>query len=409
MIDAQKMKASSKVGRRLIGAAARAADIELFDRWFEAPDLSPADVGELVPLLRRALPFAKWSVDDACNRREAFLAHVIQQVANRFGDTAANEIRSVATLLATVESGYRELRTAYAQSPARELGPVERATAVIGRAALAAQELSRRLEHAAHRDGFDLLGVAVPDPNGRPIQPDMPLDVIIRQATHVLKAEGYEQSWFTTEGRPVLPRIAPAGVKTLKATEDVVLNASAFREWEWIEEECRHFGGRVEPVPENPDARWLHRPTDLRWLAFDLAANERLHKLLLQNRVPFERFPDWRGRSMALLPNGNLGPTELHSYATLRCPPQVGRPHLPARMQVPRTILERARERRDVPERGRRRSGSGAAPPRRASHPPRGTERNLRCGQLRAAGRSVRSQRAAVRERRADRRGAFRG
>lgn len=308
---------SSKAGRKLIAAAVRAADAELFDRWFGAPGLTEADAASLTGLLRRGLPFCKWSDDDGGERRGVFLDRVVQKVTDRFGEPAATDIRAVADLFTRVERGYRELRTVYAGTPARAMPPVERITAVVVRAALAAEELGHALRGAATGKAFDLFGVAVPDPAGRPMQPDVPLDVIIRQTTHALKAEGHEQSWFGDDGRLVLPATAQAGVEAVKAIEDVVLNASAFRQWEWIEEECRYFGGRLEPLPSGGDARWRHRPADLPLLALDLAANERLHKSLLQNRVPFERFPEWNGNSVELLPRGNLGPTELHSYAAL--------------------------------------------------------------------------------------------
>ncbi len=319
--DASPRK-EGKTGRKLLDRGVRELDAEAVRVWLMLPGVGPDDAPGFLGLLRRALPFDKWSTDCRSDRRRTFVADVAPLVTDRMGAAAMSGVEEVSHLLETIERGYAELREDRFRGLPVDETAERRATAVIGRAAMMMRAIQGELAGQATGPFLDLMGMSVADQSGRPMQPDIPVDVVARQTACILKAEAHDGSWFDDDGRIVLPALRRADRTMVEAVADMHRNASAFRQWEWIEEECRYFGGTITVDDASGRVRYEHAAADMEWLERDLAANERLHKMLMQNRASMKAFvpPSATGSSrgsVRLLPEEALDDTERHSADAL--------------------------------------------------------------------------------------------
>lgn len=318
MTSAEPPTKETKAARRLLDRSVRELDADAMRAWLALSGVGPDDSASFLALLRRALPFEKWAADGRAERRCALIADVLPLVADRMGAATASGVNEVSRLLETIERGYGELHADRLRAlPVSETAE-RRATAVIARAAITLCAIQGELEGQATGPFVDLMGMSVSEADGRPMQPDIPVDVVVSQATHILKAEAYDGSWFDDADRIVLPALRRADRTMVDAVADMLRNASAFRQWEWIEEECRYFGGTVVIDDASGRVRYEHAAADMEWLERDLAANERLHKMLVQNRASMQAFvPPSATRSLRggvrLLPDEALDDTERHS------------------------------------------------------------------------------------------------
>jgi hypothetical protein len=251
-----------------------------------------SSVSELLGEIRRSSDFLIKRPDPAREAaRAAFVEELRRFLEHHVGTAAAALLGNEITVIDRIEAGYREIWRTQQATVAAKLLPDTQASAALSRSAYSYHELTEALHSSSHRrKELTMQSLRIKRPDGSSYSPDGVLAAIVDVTTMTLLLLGHRYKWFDAQKFLVLPKLPDVtDDQVYKAGLTEVLAAS-WRNWERMEQRCRHFGGEIKVFAGSDLPSWAPEGTETaieydhisQGEFFDYLANDRLNDRLIQ-------------------------------------------------------------------------------------------------------------------------------
>ncbi|MDN4546385.1 hypothetical protein [Pseudomonas sp. C32] len=235
-------------------------------------------------------------------KRDRFLEQLGAYYLSRGIATAIDQVQQMRLELVKIDRGYEEIHSVVSKIDSARFSSEQRVSGALAAVDAAMRNVLKDLERKINSSN-GVLGVDrnVQGADQKKYDPNSNIHGLTVAVGDVVMLEAYSQGWFDTEGRVLLPYLAPAEKGVAEAVVANLMNANMWRLWKGIDERVRFLGGsltqisyelsiwkeRVEadggPKLENDyDVAFEFEP-EKRSEVLDILATERFDTILEQN------------------------------------------------------------------------------------------------------------------------------
>ncbi|HEV2737505.1 MAG TPA: nuclease-related domain-containing protein [Candidatus Elarobacter sp.] len=211
--------------------------------------LSNEDVGTLCSELVGSDEIILKHDQERRDLRDELLNELAAYIGKAVGEQAAEQVRAIAVVLATIDEGYQQILDRVDATILSDVSPIERVSAALQSAAKAYDDFAREASNEIREsDPYSpMFGMLRYDGEGALYSPDTAIDVIAMAAMSSILMQAHISGWFTDSGVVNIP-LCEASERALKRASNDRYYALCWNRWEDLETHLRYEGGRIARI-----------------------------------------------------------------------------------------------------------------------------------------------------------------